>query len=124
MGLKNIYCMLNPMCGIYSCFTRKPYLNSQMFKYLCSTNKDYFVTGLRLTLYVGKDDYIGMFSPDVGARIAVHPADETPFPEDRGVSAAPGMITSIGTRLVSELICLLDDIAPVWLPKLVIRVQY
>ena len=58
------------------------------------------ITGLRLTLYVGKDDYIGMFSQDVGARIAVHPADETPFPEDRGVSAAPGMITSIGTRLV------------------------
>ena len=67
-----------------------------------------------MTLYVGKDDYIGMFSPDVGARIAVHPADETPFPEDRGVSAAPGMITSIGTRLVS------GNQYQKWLPELVL----
>ena len=49
------------------------------------------------------DEYIGMFSQNVGAQIAVHPADETPFPEDRGVSAPPGQMTSVGVKLVRTI---------------------
>ena len=59
-----------------------------------------FYIGLRLTLFLAVEEYIGMFSQNVGARIAVHPADETPFPEDRGVSAPPGQMTSVGIKLV------------------------
>ena len=47
-----------------------------------------------------RDEYIGMFSPKVGARITVHSYDETPFPEDKGVDASPGRETAIGIRRV------------------------
>ena len=63
----------------------------------------YFYVGLRLTLFLAVDEYIGIFSQNVGARIAFHLADETPFPEDRGVSAPPGQMTSVGVKLVRTI---------------------
>ena len=60
--------------------------------------------GLRLTLNIHSSDYIGMFSPTVGARIAIHSHQVEPFPEDDGISAAPGMETSIGARMVRVLV--------------------
>lgn len=56
--------------------------------------------GLRLTLDIEYDQYLGLFSHKSGARITVHPHDVTSFPQDYGVNAAPGMETEIGVSLV------------------------
>ena len=53
-----------------------------------------------MTMFLDIDEYLGMFSTTVGVRVAVHPADETPFPQDKGVSAPPGQMTNIGVKLV------------------------
>lgn len=49
--------------------------------------------GLRLTLNVHADDYIGMVAQSVGARIVVHNIDQFPQPESNGVYAAPGEVS-------------------------------
>ena len=58
-----------------------------------------FLAGLRLTLDIDYDEYLGLFSHMVGTRITIHPHNVTAFPEDYGVSAAPGKETGIGIRL-------------------------
>ena len=57
--------------------------------------------GLRLTLDIEYDQYLGLFSHKAGARLAIHPSNVTAFPEDFGVSAAPGQETEIGISLVN-----------------------
>ncbi len=59
-----------------------------------------FFEGLRLTLNIQRDEYIGMFSPQIGARVAIHSHDITAFPEDQGVDTGPGRETAIGVRRV------------------------
>ncbi len=51
--------------------------------------------GLRLTLNVHADDYVGMVAQSVGARIVVHNIDQFPVPEANGVYAAPGEVTTL-----------------------------
>jgi hypothetical protein len=51
--------------------------------------------GLRLTLNVHADDYIGMVAQSVGARIVVHNIDQFPLPESNGVYAAPGEVITL-----------------------------
>ena len=71
------------------------WLNIMALLYYCI-----IFTGLRLTLNIEYDQYIGMFSHKVGARIAVHPNNITAFPEDFGVNAGPGQNTEIGVNMV------------------------
>ena len=59
------------------------------------------LSGLRLTLNIHRDEYIGMFSHSVGAKVSIHPPTVEPFPEDDGIAAAPGLQTSIGTKMVT-----------------------
>ncbi|XP_070574541.1 uncharacterized protein [Ptychodera flava] len=55
--------------------------------------------GLRLTLFIEQDEYIPLYGQEAGVRVLVHPADVTPFPEDEGITVAPGLKTSIGLRM-------------------------
>ncbi len=57
------------------------------------TRKSGLWYGLRLTLNVHADDYVGMATQSVGARIVVHNLDQFPLPEANGVYAAPGEVT-------------------------------
>lgn len=57
-------------------------------------------TGLRLSLNIQYDEYVGLFAQDVGVRVSVHPFNVTPFPESDGINAAPGAMTEIGVTLV------------------------
>ena len=68
---------------------------------------------MRLTLNIERDEYIGMFSPSVGARITVHPREEKPFPEDKGFNVAPGFETNVAVAMVS----LVPDRGPVCVLK-------
>ena len=58
------------------------------------------ISGLRLSLNIEYDQYLGLFSHSAGARVAVHPPNVNPFPEDYGVSAPPGKETEIGVTTV------------------------
>ncbi|KAJ8022802.1 Amiloride-sensitive sodium channel subunit beta [Holothuria leucospilota] len=56
--------------------------------------------GLHLTLFIEKPQYVGLFTEESGVRLAVHPKNIWPHPEDVGISVAPGFATSIGLRQV------------------------
>jgi hypothetical protein len=55
--------------------------------------------GLSLLLNVETDEYV-QFSDTVGIKIVVHPPDVMPFPEDQGITIAPGFATSVAIRRV------------------------
>ena len=55
--------------------------------------------GLKLTLFIEKDEYIGLFSQVEGVRVVIHPPFTVPFPEDHGFDAKPGMATNFGIRV-------------------------
>jgi Amiloride-sensitive sodium channel len=59
--------------------------------------------GLRLTLNIEHDDYLGLFSHKAGVRVTIHPFDVTPFPEDFGLNAMPGCETEIGVAVVRAI---------------------
>ena len=48
-------------------------------------------------------EYVGILSPEAGARVSIHPHNVPPFPEDDGITVAPGMSTNIGLRQVNKL---------------------
>ncbi|XP_071102852.1 epithelial sodium channel subunit gamma-like [Haliotis cracherodii] len=56
--------------------------------------------GLSLELYLDQEEYIPALSPSAGARVLIHPRNSMPFPEDEGISIAPGVSTSVGLRKV------------------------
>ena len=37
---------------------------------------------------------------EAGARVVLHPQERMPFPEDEGILAKPGLLTSVGVRKV------------------------
>ncbi|KAJ8022791.1 hypothetical protein HOLleu_37784 [Holothuria leucospilota] len=45
-------------------------------------------------------EYVGKITEEAGVRLAVHPRDILPHPEEVGFSVAPGFSTSIGIRQV------------------------
>jgi Amiloride-sensitive sodium channel len=61
------------------------------------------VAGLRLTLNIEHDDYLGLFSHKAGVRVTIHPFNVTPFPEDLGLNAMPGCETEIGVTVVNKI---------------------
>jgi hypothetical protein len=54
--------------------------------------------GLRLTLNLNIDKYVGEFAPRVGARVTVHHPATVPHPETAGFSVMPGSETAVGIR--------------------------
>ncbi|XP_070534564.1 uncharacterized protein [Ptychodera flava] len=54
--------------------------------------------GLELVLYTEQNEYTDIYGQESGIRVAVHRQGVMPQPQDRGVTAPPGMKTSIGIR--------------------------
>lgn len=55
-------------------------------------------SGLRLTLDINKDDYIGSLSQEVGARVSIHAPGELPYPQADGFNIPAAELTEIGLR--------------------------
>ena len=55
-----------------------------------------------MVVNIGQDEYTDQFGEEAGARVVVHPQDRMPFPEDEGVLAKPGLLTSIGVKKVGR----------------------
>ena len=58
--------------------------------------------GLKMTLNLGQAEYIQGVSQTAGVVVVVHSHRKMPFPEDEGVFAHPGKLTSIGITKVTE----------------------
>lgn len=60
--------------------------------------------GLKLTLFINSSTYIptSIYS---GVRVLIHHPTEYPFPEDFGILAAPGKLTSVGLSLNMGSLC-------------------
>ena len=56
-----------------------------------------------MTINIGLDEYIDLVGGPAGARIVVHPPSIMPHPEEQGILAKPGELTSIGVVKVSSL---------------------
>ncbi|XP_054759502.2 degenerin mec-4-like [Lytechinus pictus] len=79
-----------------NCFTfNRPAEN----KSILETGKTGSRYGLHLTLFTDQSEYIGLLSHQSGVRVAIHEPNARPFPEDEGITASTGTLTSIGLRL-------------------------
>ncbi|XP_071508946.1 uncharacterized protein [Diadema antillarum] len=56
--------------------------------------------GLHLTLFVEQPEYVGLFSTESGVKVSIHPPTEQPFPEDEGLTASTGEMTTISLRQI------------------------
>ncbi|VDN37102.1 unnamed protein product [Gongylonema pulchrum] len=54
--------------------------------------------GLSLTLYVADREYLARHSQGSGFKVEVHPVEYIPFPEDKGFTISPGVMTSVGIK--------------------------
>ncbi len=52
-------------------------------------------TALKVTINIDQDEYIIAGNEAAGARIVVHDQANMPFPEDIGILAKAGMLTSV-----------------------------
>lgn len=57
-------------------------------------------SGLSMELYIEQDEYVPELADTAGVRLVVHPQTSMPFPEDDGVTIAPGTSTSVSLTLV------------------------
>ncbi|XP_030832236.1 degenerin deg-1-like [Strongylocentrotus purpuratus] len=60
--------------------------------------EDFILQCLHLTLFTEQPEYVGLFAQEAGVRVAIHPPNVFPFPEDDGVVASTGQATDIGMR--------------------------
>lgn len=60
--------------------------------------------GLRLTLHIDADNYVGLLAPEYAAQIVVHDHGVIPVPEEEGVGVKPGWYYNITTLNSSSLI--------------------
>ena len=72
-----------------NCYTFNHGQRGDQIRYTSRFGSQY---GLKLTLFIEQDEYIGLFSQEAGVRIAIHKPYAVPFPEDHGFDAQPGMI--------------------------------
>ncbi|KAJ8018917.1 Acid-sensing ion channel 2 [Holothuria leucospilota] len=90
----------------FTTFQNKQYGNCFTFNITQEQKKSGRVTkvgsdyGLHLTLFIDALQYIGLFTEELGVRLAIHPQNIFPHPEDVGISVTPGFSTSIGLRQV------------------------
>ncbi|KHN78989.1 FMRFamide-activated amiloride-sensitive sodium channel, partial [Toxocara canis] len=54
--------------------------------------------GLSVTLYVADKEYLARHSQGAGFKVEVHPPEYVPFPEDKGFTISPGVMTSVGIK--------------------------
>nr|XP_039273463.1 amiloride-sensitive sodium channel subunit beta-like [Styela clava] len=54
--------------------------------------------GLKMTLFIDQEEYIGLLTPEAGVRTIVHRPFTVPFPEDDGFDCRPGTSTTFGIR--------------------------
>ncbi|XP_078662477.1 uncharacterized protein LOC144906232 [Branchiostoma floridae x Branchiostoma belcheri] len=78
-----------------NCYTFNPGMGIQDE---ISTMKSGARYGLKMTLFVEKNEYVGIFGQEPGATVTIHPVNMTPFPEDHGLILRPGESTFIGIR--------------------------
>ncbi|XP_076465407.1 epithelial sodium channel subunit gamma-like [Babylonia areolata] len=55
--------------------------------------------GLNMEMFIHQDEYVSALASEAGVRVLIHPRGSAPFPEDNGVSIAPGLSTSISIRM-------------------------
>ena len=60
------------------------------------------LTGLTLTLNIDQDDYVDAAGDIAGARLLVLPQGRMSFPEDQGITVAPGRVTYLGVQQVNR----------------------
>ncbi len=53
------------------------------------------ISALKVTMNIDQDDYIETGNEAAGARIVIHDQADMPYPEDVGILAKTGMLTSI-----------------------------
>ena len=63
-----------------------------------------FFEGLRMTLFLEQNEYMGLFGQDAGASVSINPPDVSPLPDDESITIRPGVVTSIGIRFVSTFL--------------------
>ncbi|XP_072173183.1 uncharacterized protein [Diadema setosum] len=83
-----------------NCFTfngRSVHDQSQQTAMTGRTGAQY---GLHLTLFVEQPEYVGLFSTESGVKVSIHPPTEQPFPEDEGLTASTGEMTTISLRQI------------------------
>ncbi len=56
---------------------------------------------LKVILNIDQSEYLSAGNEAAGARIVVHSQDAMPYPEDAGIVAQPGMLTSLHVSRVS-----------------------
>ena len=97
----NIYCCIN-YCAISQCNQNKSLVSPHFLIKVINTNV--FITsfniGLHLTLFIEQPEYLGIFSPETGARISIQDPSIQPTPQEIGITATTGMATSIGVKQV------------------------
>uniref|UniRef100_A0A915ARW1 Amiloride-sensitive sodium channel n=2 Tax=Parascaris univalens TaxID=6257 RepID=A0A915ARW1_PARUN len=54
--------------------------------------------GLSVMLYVADKEYLARHSQGAGFKVEVHPPEYVPFPEDKGFTISPGVMTSVGIK--------------------------
>ena len=62
------------------------------------------ILGLKLTLNIDQQEYAEGIAQVAGAVVVVHNQGKMPFPEDEGVFAKPGRLTSIGVNKVKAIL--------------------
>ena len=60
----------------------------------------YIHVGLKIVINIDQDEYTDKFGEEAGARVVLHAQDKMPFPEDEGILARPGLLTSVGLKRV------------------------
>ena len=59
-----------------------------------------YLSGFHVLLNIGQNEYIEGITESAGAVVVVHDQSRMPFPEDEGVLASPGHVTSISITRV------------------------
>ncbi|XP_066267851.1 uncharacterized protein [Branchiostoma lanceolatum] len=54
--------------------------------------------GLKLTLSIEANEYVGLFGQDPGAKVTIHSVGSTPFPEGNALNTEPGKSTFVGLK--------------------------
>ncbi|XP_038073614.1 degenerin unc-8-like [Patiria miniata] len=80
-----------------NCYT----FNSFQFGDSLKTNRPGPLYGLTMELFLEQDEYMPEITEAAGFRLVVHDRDVMPFPEDDGISVAPGSKTAINVRVVT-----------------------
>ena len=55
-----------------------------------------------MVINIDQGDYVNALTQGAGVRLVVHPQHRMPFPQDEGILASPGRLTSIGIRQVCK----------------------